>query len=63
MIRDFVRRGKTGTSYRKRLGIAEDAVAPLAGTRTSRSKTAMSPEKVAFLRKYNLSPDGKRLNR
>ena len=58
---NFVRRGETGKSYRKRLGIPDDAVAPLAGTRTSRSKTRTSPENRRFFAKYGYSPDGTRL--
>ena len=58
LIRNFVRRGM---NMRKELGIAEDAVPPIAGTRTSRRKTRTSPENRKFFAKYGYSPDGTRL--
>ena len=57
-IQNFVRRGM---NMRKELGIAEDAVPPMAGNRTSRRKTRTSPENRKFFAKYGYSPDGTRL--
>ena len=64
LIRNFVRRG---INMRKEIGIAEDAVPPIAGNRTSRSKSTMSPSRVPTpedweqqQRRNFLSPERKR---
>ena len=67
LIRNFVRRGM---NMRKELGIAEDAVPPIAGNRTSRSKSTMSPSRVPTpefweqqQRRNFLSPETKTMKR